>query len=50
MKLYTFLDDKGEIITQVRADNHDEAVAKTGSWGSFQANHFTDFYSEEIEN
>lgn len=49
MKLYTFLNEAGEIMAQVRADNHDEAVTKTGSWGSFQVDFNTDFYSEEID-
>lgn len=49
-KLYTFLDESGEIVAQVRAENHDEAISKTGNWGGFQANFNTDFYSEEIED
>jgi hypothetical protein len=42
MRLYTFLNDADEIICEVRADNHDEAIEAAGvSWD-------TDFYSESI--
>ena len=45
MKLYTFLDDAGEIISQVRAANHDDAVKKCNT-----ATFSTDFYSEQIDD
>jgi uncharacterized membrane protein len=45
MKLYIFLDKEGNIISQVRAENHDQAIAKDNSKVNFQ----TDFYSETIE-
>ena len=41
-KLYTFLDQDENIITQVRAENHDIAIAITG------LDFNTDFYSENI--
>lgn len=46
MKLYTFHveDSPEEILCQVRAESHTEAVAKSGIM-----NDDTDFYSEEIE-
>lgn len=40
MKLYVFLQD-GEIIAQVRAENHDQAMAITG------LGFWTDFYSTD---
>lgn len=48
MKLYTFLfEDSQDIITQVIAENHDQAVAKCGRYGiTFQ----TDFYSETLND
>lgn len=41
MKLYVFLNDNDEIISQVRAENHDQAIAITGL--PFN----TDFYSTD---
>jgi len=38
------MDDKDAIITEVRAENHDVAVAQSG------LPHDTDFYSEIIED
>lgn len=44
MKLYIFTkDNSNEIITQVRAENHDEAISIAG------VDFNTDFYSTEIE-
>ncbi len=43
MKLYTFLDENYEIIVEVRAENHDQAIAQTGLDFS------TNFYSEITE-
>ena len=45
MKFYTFLDDNWEIIGQVKAENHDEAVIKVNSKKTITKE--TDFYSEE---
>lgn len=42
MKLYIFLDNDENVITQVRSENHDGAIAQTGlDWN-------TPFYSESI--
>ena len=46
MKLYTFLDEEEQMITQIRAENHDEAIGK--DWNN-NVNFFTDFYSETIK-
>jgi len=46
MKLYTFLDEEEQIINQVRAENHDEAIEKDSN---NNVDFFTDFYSETIE-
>lgn len=46
VRLYTFLDDGGKIIEQVRADNHDEALKKL-SYNS-EIKFMTDFYSEMV--
>lgn len=46
MKRYTFLNDDGEIIEQVIAENHDQATSKAQSGIMYS----TDFYSEEIED
>ena len=43
-KLYTFVDDRGNIIIQVMAWSHDDAVQKAGNKVNFQ----TDFYSEKL--
>jgi len=45
MKLYTFEDEHGEILEQVRAENHDEAVKKATVEGITFS---TDFYSESL--
>lgn len=50
MKLYTFLDEQGEIITEVRAEQHDEAVEKANGWTVQWVKWETDFYSETIES
>lgn len=43
MRLYTFTEkDSNEIIVEVRAENHDQALSITG------LNSQTDFYSSEI--
>lgn len=44
MKLYTFLNAAGEVIEQVRAASHDEAVCRASN----AVTPFTDFYSEKI--
>ena len=44
MKLYTFLNANGGIISQVRAENHDQAIEIADN-----VDFFTDFYSEGIE-
>jgi hypothetical protein len=46
MKLYTFTDKNGEIITQVRANNHDEALKTLST--TKKVNFMTDFYSENL--
>ncbi len=46
MKLYTFLDDNGEIIQQVTAENYDEALAKAELATNVKITRQTDFYSE----
>jgi phage repressor protein C with HTH and peptisase S24 domain len=47
MKLYVFLDGDGNIIKQVRAEDHGEAVDLANFNG--EVNSDTDFYSEDIE-
>ena len=42
MKLYTFIDENNEIIIEVLAENHDNAIKKTG------LPFMTDFYSEDV--
>ena len=46
MKLYTFLDEAGEIIEQVRADCHDRAVNRAAD---SRVKWDTDFYSESVD-
>ena len=41
MKLYTFLDENDNIIEEVRAENHDQAIERAGAGIDFH----TDFYS-----
>lgn len=51
MKLYTFLNEEGKIIEEVRADNHDSAVMIANGWkpeGSELVTFSTDFYSEGV--
>lgn len=52
-KLYTFLDDQGRIIVEVRAENHDQAVVIAQNIPvinfSSLVSSDTDFYSETIE-
>jgi len=50
MKLYTFLNDNGEILEEVRAENHDEAVDKANGWDDKGIDYHTDFYSETLED
>jgi len=54
MKLYTFLDEDGEIIEEVRAEQHSEAVEKATDRrvvsSSEELPYGTDFYSSNIEN
>ena len=46
MKLYTFLNEREEVLEQVRAENHDQAVMAASHPNiAFD----TDFYSETIE-
>jgi hypothetical protein len=46
MKRYTFLDERGDIITEVRAENRDEAVVQANCWRKHEfVSHKTDFYS-----
>ncbi|AXH16486.1 hypothetical protein AMYT_a0188 (plasmid) [Malaciobacter mytili LMG 24559] len=53
MKLYTFLNENDEILEEVRAENHDEAVAKlTNSEAQSLESELPfgcDFYSSDIE-
>ena len=48
MKLYTFLDENGNVIEQVKADFHAEAIDKTMGYSNID--YTTDFYSEELED
>jgi hypothetical protein len=50
MKLYTFLDENENILTEVRAENHDEAVNAANGWTDYGIDYHTDFYSETIED
>lgn len=50
-KLYTFLNESGNIMTQVRAVNHDIAVSQANGWRKEEDGFIdfdTDFYSESI--
>ena len=53
MKLYTFLNEDGEILEQVRANNHKEALnmatAKEVATLEQQLEFGCDFYSDTIE-
>lgn len=49
MKLYTFLNNKEEIIVEVRAENHDRAVV-AASYNDHVIDYSTDYYSETIED
>ena len=42
MKLYTFLNETGGIIIEVRAENHDQAISAAG------VSYDTDFYSDSL--
>ena len=44
MKLYTFTNSNDEIIEEVRANNHDDAIAKASNLVTYS----TDFYSETL--
>ena len=50
MRLYTFTDDSDNIIEEVRAEDHDDAVHKANAWNTKEEliHFFTDFYSVEI--
>ena len=48
MRLYTFLNENGEVLEQVRAEDHDQAVAQNS--GQDGIDYHTDFYSEELED
>lgn len=48
MKLYTFLDNSGDIIQQVTADSYDEALGKAELATKVKITRDTDFYSESI--
>ena len=50
MKLYTFTNENGEIIEQVRAEDHSDAVSKANSWKTEgeMVTSDTGFYSEEV--
>jgi hypothetical protein len=48
-KLYTFLDEDGEIITQVRSPHHQAAMSQANAHNrEMLVNSNTDFYSEDI--
>ena len=54
MKLYTFLEENGDRIEEVRAENHDAAVRAANGWinnrpsgSTTVVDSDTDFYSEE---
>ena len=53
MKLYTFLDEDGNILEEVRAENHDQAVARLTNKEALrlerELSHGCDFYSSEID-
>jgi len=49
MKYYTFLDEDGKIIIQVKADSHDEAITEANLGTRIEIKHETDFYSEPYE-
>jgi len=50
MKYYTFLDEAGTIIEQVRAESHAEAVASVSPTNQDEIDTNTDFYSETLED
>ena len=52
MKLYTFLDANENVIEEVRAEDHTEAVSKANGWRRENdprelVTYQTDFYSSE---
>ena len=50
MKVYTFLDEDENVIEEVRAEDHAEAVALANGWrkeGTKIITFQTDFYSDE---
>lgn len=48
MKLYTFINQGGELITEIKAENHDEAVKKANTNGE-EITYHTDFFSESLD-
>jgi hypothetical protein len=53
MKVYTFLNDEGECIQTVRAEDYHKALDLANGWIPVDDPTFvtseTDFYSEEVE-
>ena len=53
MELYTFLDEDGNILEEVRAENYDQAVTRLINKEALrlekELSHSCDFYSSEID-
>jgi len=49
MKLYTFLDENENIIAEITAHDHDEAIGAANDWTDHGIDYHTDFYSETID-
>jgi len=47
LKLYTFLDARGEVLEQVRAEDHDHATVLASD---NRVDGLTDFYSEDLKD
>lgn len=50
LKLYTFTNEYDQIVQQVRAYCHNEAVMMACGNNAFSVDHNTSFYSETIED
>ena len=50
MKIYTFLDEDGNALETVKAEDHKEAVENANSWHNYGINSDTDYYSEDLDN
>ena len=53
MKLYTFTDESGNILEQVRAENYDDAISMLSNKDAIRLQNESpfgcDFYSEDLD-